>query len=131
MILLYILILVVGAIASYFGPWWAIAPVCSALCWWKGQSGPSAFWISALGGITLWLPYALYLNDRANADLADRVAGIFVPGAGASEGMPGIVLMAVVAALIVGLVSGFSGLGGIRLRWYVVDRHFDRRKKSP
>lgn len=118
MILLYILILAVGGVASYFGPWWAVAPACFALCWWKGKSGPSAFWISVLGGITLWLPYTLYLNGRANADLAGRVAGIFMPGAGASEGMPGIVPMAAIAALIVGLVSGFSGLGGMRLREY-------------
>ncbi|WP_353185118.1 hypothetical protein [Parapedobacter lycopersici] len=118
MIGLYLLILVVGAIASYVGPWWAIAPVCFILCWWKGKTAVAAYWISVAGGVSIWLTYALYLHTAAEVDLSSRVAGIFPAGLG-MDGIPGIIPLTFLAVLIVGLVSGFSGLAGIRARAFI------------
>ncbi|WP_257656768.1 hypothetical protein [Parapedobacter lycopersici] len=118
MIGLYLLILVIGAVASYIGPWWAIAPVCFILCWWKGKTAVAAYWISATGGVSIWLVYALYLHAVAEVDLSNRVAGIFLAGLGA-DGIPGIIPLTFLAVLIIGLVSGFSGLAGIRARSFI------------
>lgn len=119
MIVLYLMILIAGTAASYLGPWWAIAPVCFMLCGWKGRRPISAFTVSALGGITVWLAYTLYLNGVAAVDLTDRVAGIFLGATGILGAVPAIVPMAAVAVLIVGSVCGFSGLAGIKIRRYI------------
>lgn len=117
--MLFIFILVVGALLSYFGPWWIIAPVCFAGCWWLAQRPVSAFWISAGAGATLWIAYSAYLNLTAGSNLAVQMAGIFSGGAAVLAGTAGMVLMLVVAALVVALVTGFSGLAGLRMRQLV------------
>jgi len=114
--MLYLLILVAGGVLSWLGPWWTIAPVCFVLCWWKARSAGNAFWVSALAGITLWVGYGTYLHLAADVDLAGRVAGIFTGGAPALSWLPGIVLVSLISGLVVGLVSGFSGLAGVKMR---------------
>lgn len=114
--MLFIFILVVGALLSYFGPWWIIAPVCFGSCWWLSRRPARAFWISAGAGATLWIAYSLYLNFAGGSVLAVQVAGIFTGGASVLSGTTGLVLMLAVAALVVALVSGFSGLAGLRMR---------------
>lgn len=127
MIALYLMILIAGAVASYLGPWWAIAPVCFILCGWKGRRPISAFTVAALGGITVWLAYTLCLNGVAAVDLTGRVAGIFLGATGMLDAVPAIVPMAVIAVVIIGLVCGFSGLAGIKMRRYINPGSGDNR----
>ena len=116
--MLYLLILLVGAIASYFGPWWVIAPVCFVLCWLVSQKAAHAFWVSALAGLTLWLGYATYLHVVSEVDLVDKVAGIFTAGIPALSGVPSVAVVFVIMALVVTLVSGFSGLAGLKVKQF-------------
>ncbi len=117
--MLYLLILIVGGVASYFGPWWVIAPVCFVLCWLKSRQASHAFWISALAGLTLWLGYATYLHVRSGIDLVDKVAGIFTAGIPALSNVPGIVIVFIIMALVAFLISGFSGLAGVKIRQFM------------
>ncbi len=117
--MLYLLILVVGAVASYFGPWWGIAVVCFVLCGLKSQRVSHAFWVSALAGITLWLGYSTYLHLVADVDLTGKVAGIFTAGVPALAKLPGVVVVFTIAGLVVGLVSGFSGLAGLKVKRFI------------
>ncbi len=112
----YLLILVLGGIASLFGPWWVIAPVCFAVSWWKCKKGGQAFGISALAVVTLWLGYSFYLHSAASVDFSARVAGIFTGSIPALQNAPGIAVVLVIAGLVSGLVGGFSGLAGVQIR---------------
>ncbi|MFB2118592.1 hypothetical protein [Parapedobacter sp. 2B3] len=114
--MLFLFILVAGAVLSYVGPWWVIAPVCFAGCWWLPRHAASAFWQSAGAGALLWVGYSVYLHLATGSGLAAQVAGIFTGGAPFAAGTGGMVLMLVVSALVVALVSGFSGLAGLRMR---------------
>src|SRR5690606_29518215 len=117
--MLFLFILVVGALLSYFGPWWIIAPVCFAGCWWLSRRPSRAFWQSAGAGALLWVGYSVYLHVATGSSLVAQVAGIFTAGAPFAAGTAGVVLMLAVSALVVALVSGFSGLAGLRMRQLV------------
>ena len=114
--MLFLLILVVGALLSFVGPWWVIAPVCFVGCWWLAGRPASAFWQSAGAAALLWVGYGIYLQLMAGTALASQVAGIFTNNASFAEGTTGAALLMVLSALLVALVAGFSGLAGMRLR---------------
>lgn len=75
-----------------------------------------AFWISAGAGATLWIAYSVYLNSVGGSDLAVQVAGIFTGRVSVLAGTVDMMLMLAIAVLVVALVSGFSGLAGLRMR---------------
>ena len=114
--MIYILIIILGAIASFFGPWWIIGPVCFAVCYWKATKPGKAFAISALAAISLWLGYSLYLNAVSEVNLSDKIAGIFTGGAPALDGVPKIAVIILLVSLVSGLVGGFSGMAGVQVR---------------
>jgi len=117
--MVYLLILLIGGLLSFFGPWWVLAPVCFALCWWKSRKASGAFWTSALAGMTLWLGYSIYLHAVSGVDLTAKVAGIFTAGIPTLAHIPATVLMLVIAALVIAPVSGLSGLAGLRARQFI------------
>lgn len=118
----YLLIVGAGLVASFWGPWWVLSPVCFIICWWQGRQAGPAFWISASGGITVWMVYTAYLHIMAEVDLATKVAGIFFAEIPVLTHIPGIILMSIIAAIVIGLVSGFSGLAGLKMRQYSTHR---------
>ncbi len=113
--MLYLLIVFIGGLLSLFCPWWVIAPVCFASCWLFARHGAQAFRVSALGGMTVWLSYGAYLHAVSNGKLTDGVVGIFAAGIPALSGVPSLLLVLLVAALVIGTVSGFSGLAGLKI----------------
>ena len=117
--MLFLFILIVGALFSFFGPWWVIAPVCFVGCWWLSKRPAHAFWMSALGGATLWVGYSAYLHFTTGSGLTGQLAGIFTGGAPAFAGAAGVAVMLAVAALVAALLSGFSGLAGLRIKQLV------------
>lgn len=121
--MLYLLIVVIGGVLSLFGPWWIIGPVCFVLCWMFPRRGSQAFWLSALAGMTVWLGYSVYLHSLSGGRLTDGVTGIFTAGIPALSGVPGLLVVLPVAALVVGPVSGFSGLAGLKLRQLIRRPH--------
>ena len=119
MFILYALIVLFGGVCSFWGPWWVIAPVCFFACFVLARKASSAFWASAAAGVTLWIGYAIYLHLNTEAALTKRVMGVFVQGISDLEGIPAFLMMLIVVVCIVGPLSGFSGLAGIRLRQLV------------
>ena len=114
--MLYVLILLLGGVGSLWGPWWMIAPVCFFCCFLLPRKPGVAFWTSTAAGVTLWVGYAGYLQLNAETALTEKVMGIFTAGISGLADIPAFLLMLVIVACISGLLSGFSGLAGIRLR---------------
>ena len=121
--MLFLFILVVGALLSLIGPWWVLAPVCFVGCWWLSRCARSAFWQSAGTSALLWVGYGIYLHVSTGSGLAAQVAGIFTGSAPRAVGTLGIVLMMALAALVAALVGGFSGLAGLRMRQLLRPAH--------
>lgn len=109
--MLYILIIILGGIASFFLPWWIIAPVCFGICLWRSESGKAAFGVGALAVSSLWLIYALYLYLTADANILLPMTQLF-SGSGFLSSIPQVTLGFTIMLLIAGLVGGFSGLAG-------------------
>lgn len=110
--MLYILIIVLGGIASFFLPWWVIAPVCFGLCFWKSESAKSAFGVGSAAVITLWLAYALFLFFTSEVNVVDKMAGLLSGNSSFLSSVPQVGLGFTIMLFIAGLVGGFSGLAG-------------------
>lgn len=113
--MLYLIILIVGAIAMLMGPWWSAALIAFLACAVLAKSQGQAFKIASAAGITIWLGYALILIFSGNENLVDKVAEIFTSGVTALNAVSGMQLVTVLIILISGLTVGFSGLAGYQL----------------
>jgi hypothetical protein len=114
--MLYILIVILGAILSYFLPWWVVAPLIFGLCWWKGEKAGQAAAISALAMVSLWVGYAVFLNLSADINLADKVGAIFGGETGPLSKMPKTALIFTVLTLIASAIGGMAGSAGVMAR---------------
>lgn len=114
--MVFILIILIGGLFSFFGPWWIAAPVCFVLNWWKTSTGRNAFWISASAVASLWLLYTFYLHMVAPVELSGRVGGIFTAGIPVLSSIPGAVVTYFLTVLIAVLVGGFAGMSGVQVR---------------
>jgi hypothetical protein len=116
--MLYLLILIIGGIASYFGPWWIIAPVALALCWWKAKTPKEAYLVSAFATFCLWIGYATFLNATADVNLIDKIAEMLSGGVGLLSKIPKIVLVFTIMTIIATSIGGFAGMSGVQMRRY-------------
>lgn len=107
--LLFLLILVVAAVAQVFLPWWCIAPVAFVLAVLVGRTGGKAFLAGFFGVGLGWLVLAIWLNGQNNSLLARRVAELLPLGGS-------ILLLLLVTVAIGGLVGGLAALSGCWLR---------------
>lgn len=114
--MVFFLILALGGLASYFGPWWSVAPICFFLNFALTRRSRNAFWTSAVAVALLWLGYAVYLDVLASTDFNERIAGVFTAGSPTLSGMPGSVITYFIMILIAVLVGGFSGMAGVQVR---------------
>ncbi|WP_303309462.1 hypothetical protein [Hymenobacter sp. BT730] len=116
---LFLLILVLAALAQLFLPWWIITPLCFVLAAWRGHTGGRA-WLAGFGGIGLgWVLVAGWLHVRTEGILSHRVAQLLPLG---GNGW----LLVLVTAVLGGLVGGFAALAGAWVRQAVVSQ----RKES-
>lgn len=117
--MVFVLILILGGVASFFGPWWAVAPVCFLLHLLLSRSSRGAFWTSAVAVALLWFMYGVYLDVMASTDFNEPIAGIFVTGLPFLSQVPGIVVTYFMMMLIAVLVGGFSGMAGVQVRKFI------------
>jgi hypothetical protein len=108
--MLYILILVVGGIAQYFGPWWTLPVVCFVLCFWKSDSAKSAYGIPAAAAATLWIGYASFLHFVTKGVMTAKITELFL------QKLPYDAALIAVTGLLAGFVAGFAGLAGFYCR---------------
>lgn len=109
--MLYLLIIVLGGIASFFLPWWVVAPICFVVCFWRSNSGKAAFGLGSAAVSTLWLVYALYLYFTADVNILLPMTQL-ISGSGFLVSVPQTQLGFTIMLLIAALVGGFSGLAG-------------------
>lgn len=107
--LLFLLILVLAAVAQLFLPWWVITPLCLLLAAWRGPSGGRAFLAGFLGIGLGWLLLAGWLHIQNDGLLSHRVAQLLPLG---GQGW----LLVVLTAVVGGLVGGLAALAGAWLR---------------
>ena len=104
--ILYILIFALSAVAQYFGPWWLMPIVCFVLCFWKSETAKGAYGVAFAAITSLWLGYALFLDNVTAGVMTTKMTNLFMSGA------PYNALLFTATSLIGGLVAGFAGLAG-------------------
>ncbi|HEY8999923.1 MAG TPA: hypothetical protein VIM89_01125 [Mucilaginibacter sp.] len=104
--MLFLLILILSFICSYFLPWWAAAAIAFLAALFVGKTSGKSFW-SGFGAIfVLWIVLALVKSIPNDDILASRVIQLFpLPHQW--------VLLLLTTALIGGLVGGMAALSGI------------------
>lgn len=106
--MVYILIIVLSAIAQYFGPWWLMPIVCFALCFWKTKSVKEAFGVAFAAVSTLWLALAMYQNFVTQGVITLKIADLFR--------IPNAALLFTAVTVVGGLVAGVAGMAGYYCR---------------
>jgi len=103
-----IIIAVVAHFCLLYFPWWSIALCSFFVALLIKGSNLGAFFSGFLGIGILWLIQAYNIHYSTDGILSDKVAEIFT--------LSGGFLLAIVSAIVGGLVGGFSALSGLRLR---------------
>ena len=105
MVALFLLILLLAALAQLFLPWWVITPLCFLLAAGRGGRGSRAFLAGFLGIGLGWLALAGWLSAQNDGLLAHRMA-LLLPLGGSPT------LLVLVTAVVGGLVGGLAALAG-------------------
>lgn len=113
--MLYLIILIVGAIGSAIGPWWSLPLVAFLACFFKAKNAKQAFGISAAAGVTLWMGYSLILIFSGKENLVDKIGALFAGESAFLTAIPSMGLLLTIVTLIATLTSGFSGMAGKHL----------------
>lgn len=116
--MLYILIIIIGGILSYFGPWWVIAPVVLALSWWKAKNSAEAAIVSAAAVVSLWAGYSTFLNVTADVNLVDKIGSLFTGGQGFLAKIPTVGLVFGIISLLASILGAAAGAAGVQIREY-------------
>ena len=103
--MLYILIVIVSAIAQLFLPWWVIAPVCFGLAFWKAESAKQAMTTGTAAITTVWVAYAWFQHYSTGGILTNQMANLLPLG-----GNVGALIAA--TGFVGGLVGGISAVAG-------------------
>ncbi len=114
--MLYFLIIILGAIGSLLGPWWALPLVACLICALKARTAKQAFNVSALAAITLWAGYSLILVFSGKENLVDKIGALFTGSSAVLAQVPSLALILLIVTLVAGLATGFAGLAGKHLR---------------
>ncbi|MBS1523084.1 MAG: hypothetical protein JST50_18935 [Bacteroidetes bacterium] len=104
--MLFLIILILSFISSFFLPWWAAAAIAFLTAWVIGKTSGKTFW-SGFGAIfVLWVILALIKSIPNDNILASRVIQLFpLPHQW--------ILLLLITALIGGLVGGLAALSGV------------------
>lgn len=104
--MLFLIILILSFISSYFLPWWVAALIAFLAALFIGKTSGRSFW-SGFGAIfILWVILALLKSIPNDNILAGRVIQLFP--------LPhNWILLLIITALIGGLVGGLAALSGI------------------
>lgn len=107
--MLFLIILILSFVASYFLPWWIVALIAFLAALFIGKTSGQSFW-SGFGGVFIvWVVLALIKSIPNDNMLASRVIQLFP--------LPhNWILLLLITALIGGLVGGVSALSGILVK---------------
>jgi hypothetical protein len=106
--MLFLVVLILSAICSYFMPWWFVVVISFVAAYFFGKKPGKAF-LSGFSAVFLaWSLLALLKSIPNDNILATRVAHLMQ--------LPNWVLLLIVMGLIGGLVGGMAALSGALVR---------------
>jgi hypothetical protein len=106
--MLFLIILVLSIICSYFLPWWFVAVITFAAAYFVGKKPGRSFLAGFAGVFLAWVILALLKSLPNDNILANRVAHLFQ--------LANWILLLLVTGLIGGLVGGMAALSGALVR---------------
>lgn len=118
--MLFLIILVLSFVASYFSPWWLIAIIAFIAGLICGHGAGKSFW-SGFGAVFIAWTIAALIKTLPNDNiLASRVVQLFP--------LPhNWIWVLLVTAIIGGLVGGMAALSGGLLRGAVINKKHRRK----
>ncbi|MFB9845356.1 hypothetical protein [Mucilaginibacter ginsenosidivorans] len=106
--MLFLAILILTIICSYFLPWWFLAVIAFATAWFFRKNPGISFFAGFSGVFIAWTILALVKSVPNDNILATRVAHLFQ--------LPNWWLLLIVTGFIGGLVGGMSALSATLIR---------------
>lgn len=104
-----LLIAIISLLAQLVLPWWSIAIVAFAICFWRSHGAGSAFLHGFVGVALVWLGYALLIHLRTDGIFTGRMSQLLFKA-------DAPVLLILATAVLGGLVGGLAGLAGYAVR---------------
>jgi len=104
-----VLIAFLSLFAQFFLPWWTLAIVAFAVCYWRSPGAGWAFWYGFVGVAIIWLMYAMLIQLRTDGVFVGRMSELLFK---ANMSF----LPALATTVIGGLVGGLAGLSGFYVR---------------
>ena len=104
-----IIIALLSLLAQFFLPWWSLAIVAFAVCFWRSSGTGRAFLYGFVGVALVWLVYALLIQLRTDGVFVGRMSELLFKTNTA-------VLPALATVGLSGLVGGLAGLSGFFVR---------------
>ena len=114
-----VLIAFLSLFAQFFLPWWALAIVAFAVCFWRSPGAGWAFWYGFAGVGLIWLMYALLIQLRTDGVFVGRMSELLF-----KVNTP--FLPALATTLVSGLAGGLAGLSGYHVRQATAPKIMDR-----
>jgi uncharacterized membrane protein YhaH (DUF805 family) len=106
--MLFLIILIISFVCSFFLPWWIISIIAFAAAFIFGKKPGQAFLSGFIAIFVAWTILALLKSIPNDNILAGRVAHLFQ--------LPNWILLLFVTAIIGGLVGGMSALSGVLVK---------------
>jgi len=103
--MLFLVILIISLVCSYFLPWWFVAVIAFAAAWFLGKNPGKTFLLAFAAVFIAWTILALFKTIPNDNILATRMAQLFQ--------LPNWWLLLIVTGFIGGLVSGLSALSAV------------------
>lgn len=105
-----LLIAFLSLLAQLVLPWWSVAIVAFAVCYWRGadsrsQGAGRAFGYGFAGVALVWLAYAVFVHVNTDGIFTGRMSQLLFKSDASA-------LLIVATAVLGGLVGGLAGLSG-------------------
>ena len=104
-----VLIAFLSLFAQFLLPWWTLAIVAFAVCYWRCPGAGWAFWYGFAGVAIIWLMYAMLIQLRTDGVFVGRMSELLF-----RANTP--FLPALATTVVSGLVGGLAGLSGHYVR---------------
>lgn len=104
-----LLIALISLLAQLILPWWSLAVVAFAVCYWRGSDSGRAFIVGFVGVALVWLVYAFGIHVQTDGIFTGRMGQLLFKS-------NNVVIPVVATTLIGGLVGGLAGMSGYLVR---------------
>ncbi len=100
-------IILIGLL-TYFGafllPWWTVMLAAFLVCFLIEGSGVGSFVSGLLGGGTVWMAYAWYIDVKTDSVLSSKIIELFP--------FDDKIMLVLLAGLVGGIAGGVAGIAG-------------------